>query len=239
MGSHRRPWSKRKIRRVLESMFAGGWAAYRSRLGWSVWLSGDGAGPSRRRFFIPDRSLRSRHPRWLGNRLAAAYRQALEGLEGAHRISGTEARDLLRWCTRWVRPRHHYTRSQRQRMARTRRWLELCWRVPTTVQGGGYTAERSRRGWVVAIGSYSGSRRRHYLVPFRALRPNGRTWSGVPLVTALERALAEIEGVARTDDLRGSAPTGWPALARQHAGVARMRVHSPMAGEVWTRRKAG
>lgn len=238
MGSRRKPWSKRQVRRVLESMFAGGWAAYRSRPGWSVWLSGDGAGPSRRRFFIPDQSLRSRPPRWLGNRLSAAYRQALVSLEGVQMISGTEARNLLRWCTRWCRTQHRLTRSQRARMAKTRRWLKLCWRVPETVQGGGYTAERSRRGWVVRISSNSGRLRGHYLVPFRALRPHGRDWYGVPLVTALEKALSEIQGAVRTDDLKGSSPTGWPATVRARKAVVRMRVHWPMAGETWTKRKA-
>ncbi len=240
MGSRREPWSKRQVRRVNESMFAGGWAAYRSRPGWSVWLSGDGAGASRRRFFIPDRSLSSRHPRWLGNRLTAAYRQALETLEGTQMISGTEARDLVRWCTRRSRTQHRLTRSRRARVVKIRRWLKLCWRVPETVQGGGYTAERSRRGWVVRISSYSGRLRGHYLVPFRALRPHGRNWYGVPLVTALERALSEIQGAVRTDDLKGSSPTGWPAAARarEKAAIVRMRVRSPMAGETWTKRKA-
>ncbi len=240
MGSRRKPWSKRQIQRVNDSIFAGGWAAYRSRPGWSVWLSGDGAGPSRRCFFIPDASLRARQPHWLGHRLTAAYRSALDGLEGVRVISGTEARELTRWCTRWCRTRLRLTRSQRARVAKLRRWRELCWRVPETVQGGGYTAERSRRGWVVRISTYSGRVRGHYLVPFRALRPHGRNWYGVPLVAALEQALAGIEGAVRTDDLKGSSPTGWPvtARARRRSVVARVRLRWPMPGETWERRKA-
>jgi hypothetical protein len=246
MGSRRKPWTKAQVRRVLESWYAGGYAAYRSRLGWSVWLSGDGAGPSRRRFFIPDASIRSHPARWLGRRLTAAYRQALDGLEGAQMISGSEARDLLRWCTRWRRPRkrtrHRWTASQRAHWARYDRWRKLAWRVPETVQGGGYSAERSRRGWVVRISSYSGRVRGHYLVPFRALRPHGRNWHGTPLVAALERALSEIEGVVRTDDLQGSSPTGWPVTARLrargYAPLARIRSRSPLPGETWVSRKA-
>jgi len=154
MGSRLKPWSKAQIRRVNESIYAGGYAPYRSHLGWNVWLSGDGAGPSRRRFFIPEKSIRSPHPRWLGNLLTAAYRQALDNLEGVQLISGSEARDLVRWCTRWNRsPRPPLTATQRARAAAYRRWMNRVWRVPETVQGGGYMAERSRRGWVVRISS--------------------------------------------------------------------------------------
>lgn len=241
MGSPRKPWSKAKVRRVLDALRSGGYVANRSRLGWSVWLSGDGAGPSRRRFFIPERSLASRHPRWLGNRLTAAYRQALDGLEGVKMISGTEARDLLRWCTRWIRRQHRLTPSERARAAMYRRWYKQHFRVPETVQGGGYIAERSRRGWVVRISSYSGRLSGHYLIPFRALGPHGRDWSGEPLVTALERALSSIEGAVRTNDFRGSSPTGWPITQRARGrGLAptRLRLRSPMAGEIWTKRKA-
>jgi hypothetical protein len=236
MGGHRKPWTKAQIRRVVESLYFGGYAAYRSRQGWSVWLSGDGAGPSRRRFFIPERSLSSRHPRWLGNRLTAAYRQALEGLEGVQMISGTEARDLLRWCTRRSRTRPGATASRSARAAKFRRWWKRVWRVPETVQGGGYSAERSRRGWVVRINSYSGRLRGHYLVPFRALRPHGRDWHAEFLVASLERALGGIDGAVRTDDLKGSSPTGWPTAAR--APIVRIWSRLPLAGESWTRRKA-
>jgi hypothetical protein len=146
MGSRLKPWSKAQVRRVLDAIHSGGCVAYRSRRGWSVWLSGDGAGPSRRRFFIPERSLSSRHPRWLGNLLTAAYRQALDNLEGVQLISGSEARNLVRWCTRWSRsPRPPLTAEQRARIAACGRWLKRVWRVPETVQSGGYVAERSRR----------------------------------------------------------------------------------------------
>jgi len=237
MGSRLKPWSKAQVRRVLDAIHSGGYVAYRSRRGWSVWLSGDGAGPSRRRFFIPEKSLSSRHPRWLGNLLTAAYRQALDNLEGVQLISGSEARNLVRWCTRWNRsPRPPLTAEQRARVAACGRWLKRVWRVPETVQGGEYVAERSRRGWVVRISSQSGRLRGHYLVPFRALRPHGRNWYGVPLVAALERALNGIEGVVRTDDFKGSSPTGWPMHGR--APVTRIRFRSPMAGETWTRRRA-
>ncbi len=204
-------------------------------------MSGDGAGPSRRRFFIPERSLASRHPRWLGQRLTAAYRQALDGLEGVQMISGTEARELLRWCTRWSRRRHRLTPSERARVAIYRRWYKAHFSVPETVQGGGYTAERSCRGWVVRINSYSGHLRGHYLVPFRALRSHGRDWSGEPLVAAIERVLNGIEGAVRTDDLKGFSPTGWPITQRARArgrAPTRLRLRSPMAGEIWTKRKA-
>jgi hypothetical protein len=126
-------------------------------------------------------------------------------------VSGTESRDLLRWCTRWIRPRRRLTAGQRASVAKYGRWLKLFWRVPETVQGGGYTAERSRRGWIVQINSYFGRQRGHYLVPFRALRPHGRNWRGKPLVAAIGRALRAIPGAVRTNDLKGSRPTGWPA----------------------------
>jgi hypothetical protein len=78
-------------------------------------------------------------------------------------------------------------------------------------------AERSRRGWVVRINSYSGRQRGNYLVPFRALRPHGQNWCGKPLFAGLERALKGIPGVVRTNDLKGSSPTGWPVTARLRA----------------------
>lgn len=154
MGKRRKPWSKAQIRRVVDSIWAGGYAAYRSREGWSIWLSGPGAGPSRRRFFIPGRVLADCHPGWLGNRLIAAMRQALDNLEGVRLISGSEALELVRWCTRWSRcPRHRLTAKQRARVKVLRRWYKKAHKVP--FQGGGYTAERSRRGWVVRLSSDS------------------------------------------------------------------------------------
>jgi hypothetical protein len=208
MGSPQKPWSKAKIRRVVESIHAGGYAAYRSRRGWSVWLSGAGAGPSRRRFFISEKLLSSRDPRWLSNRLIAALRQSLDSLEGVQRITGSEARELVRWCVRWDRrPRPRLTARQRASAAAIGRRMKNAWRVPRTVHGAGYTAERSRRGWVVRLSAYSSRVRGHYLVPFRALRPHGRRWYGVPLIAALRRSLNGIEGVQRTNDFKIAGPT--------------------------------
>lgn len=210
MENPRKPWSKARVRRVVESVHAGGYAAYRSLRGWSVWLSGAGAGPSRRRFFIPEKLLSPRHPRWLGDRLIAALRQSLDGLEGARRISGSEARDLVRWCVRRAQSRRPpLTARQRAKSAAIRRRMKTTWRVPRTVHGAGYTAERSRSGWVVRLSSYSGRLRGHYLVPFRALRTDGRRWHGVPLIAALKRSLNVIEGVQRTSDFEMAGPTGW------------------------------
>jgi hypothetical protein len=214
MSSRRRPWTKAQIRRVDDSIHAGGYAAYRSRRGWNVWLSGSGAGPSRRRFFIPERSLSARHPRWLCNRLVAALRQSLDNLEGVQLISGAEAQRLVRWCVRWNRKPHPpLTARQRHRAAANRRWEKEAYRVPLTVHGAGYLAERSRRGWVVRLHSYSGRLRGHYLVPFRALGPNGRHWSGGPLMAALKRSLNEIEGIDRTSDRRYGTVTWWAKAA--------------------------
>ena len=214
MGSPRKPWSKAQIRRVVESIHCGGYVAYRSRHGWSIWLSGAGAGPSRRRFFIPEKLLNSRNPRWLSNRLIAAFRHSLESLEGVQHITGTEARKLVRWCVWWDRPKRlPLTARQRARAAASRRWMKKAWRVPYTVHGAGYTSERSRRGWVVRLSSYSSRLRGHYLVPFRALRPHGRRWYGVPLFTALKRSLNGIEGVQRTNDFKIPCPTWWGSSA--------------------------
>ena len=73
-------------------------------------------------------------------------------------------------------------------------------------------AERSRRGWVVRLTSHSGRLRGHYLVPFRALRPHGRRWYGVPFFTALRRSLSGIEGVLRMNGTRLSGPTIWAGM---------------------------
>jgi hypothetical protein len=215
MGSPRKPWSKAQIRRVIDSIHAGGYAAYRSRQGWNIWLSGPGAGPSRRRYFIPEASLASRSPRWLGNRLVTAVRESLDELEGVRLVSGAEAQRLVRWCVRSEprRPRPPLTAKQRARRAEIARIDALTWRVPETVHGVGYTAERSRRGWVVRLRSYSGRLPGHYLVPFRALDSRGRKWSGVHLVAALKRSLSKIDGVQLTNDTKVVAPTGWPRAA--------------------------
>lgn len=238
MGTGRKPWSRAKVRRVIDSVHSGGFAAYRSRLGWSIWLSGDGAGPSRRRCFVPDRSLHSRHSRWLGNRLTGAYRHALERLDGVQMISGSEARSLLRWCTRWVRPRSRprLTAAQRAQATKFQNWRQRAYRVPETVQGGGYSAERSRRGWVVRLSSSSGRLRGIYLVPFRALGPDGMNWTGEFLVASLLKRLSGIEGTVLTNDQKGSAPTGWPASVDN--SESRLRSRASMAGETWTRRRA-
>jgi hypothetical protein len=208
MARTRRPWSKAKVRRVLESIHAGGFAAYRSSHGWNVWLSGSGAWPARRRFFLPEKSVSPHQPRWLGNRLVAALRHALSGLEGVQSITGTEAKELVHWCTRWSQHRpNKWTAPERAGVAKVRRWMKEAWRVPETVQGGQYTAERSRRGWVVRLSSYSGRLRGHYLVPFRALRPHSRDWHGGAFVASLVASLTSIEGAQATDDFRFGSPT--------------------------------
>lgn len=215
MGTRQKPWSKAKIQRVIESVHAGGFAAYRSHRGWHVWLSGPGAQPTRRRFFLPEKAVSPHHARWLGNRLIAAMHKALDGLEGAQQITGAEARDLVRWCTRWSRHHPQLTAGERARAAMARRWLKKTWRVPQTVQGGQYLAERSRRGWVVRLSSYSGRVRGHYLVPFRALRPHGRNWNGRALVSSLARSLAAIVGAQTADDFRFPSPT-WHVHSKGH-----------------------
>jgi hypothetical protein len=85
--------------------------------------------------------------------------------------------------------------------------MKKAWRVPQTVHGAGYLAERSHRGWVVRLSSYAGRLRGNYLVPFRALRPHGRRWDGAPLFTALKRSLIGLDGVQRTNDFKYPSPT--------------------------------
>jgi hypothetical protein len=216
MRVRRKPWTKAQVRRVCESIWAGGYAAFRSAKGWNVWLSGPGANPSRRRFFLPERVVLSRPPRWLFNRLVRAMRESLAQLEGVRAIGVAESRRLVRWCTRYAprRPRARRTARERERFQAIDRWLKKAFHVPTTTHGAGYLAERSRRGWVVHLSGNNGPLRGHYLVPFRALGPRGRVWSGAPFVAALKQSLGSIRGVQHTNDLRFQSPT-WRMRGRE------------------------
>jgi len=209
-----KPWSKAKIRRVLESFYCGGYTAYRSREGWNVWFSGAGAGPTRRRFFIPARIAAGHHPRWLGNRLTAAMRQATVSLEGVRMIPGREAQALVRWQVRWVRHKKkpRYTAAQRAKMRAHKRWCRCAVKVPQTMQQGGYSAERSRRGWVVRFNTISGRLPGRFLVPFRAIDARTRRWNGRPIFSALTRSLRMVECARPTDDRHFGAPTIWAGM---------------------------
>ena len=211
MGRRRKPWTKAQIRRVVDSIWAGGYAAYRSSGGWNIWLSGPGANPSRRRFFIPERMLADRPPRWLFNRLVRAMRGSLTQLEGVQMISGAESRKLVQWCTRHApkRDRPRLTARERARSAAIGRWLERAFKVPTTTHQASYLAERCRRGWVVHLHGNANRLRGHYLVPFRSLGPRGRVWSGTPFIAALKRSLSAIDGAELTSDFRFGSPTWW------------------------------
>ena len=211
MSTRRRPWTKAQIRRVVDSIWPGGYSAYRSSKGWHIWLCGRGAYPCRRRFFLPARVLDGRAPRWLYNRLVRAMRDSLAGLDGVKMISGTESRRLVRWCTRRAprRPRRRRTARQRAQSIAFYRRYRRAFKVPTTTHHAGYCAERSRRGWVVHLSGSNGRLRGHYLVPFNSLGPNGRTWSGAPLMAALKRSLGSIEEAERTSDYRFGSPTWW------------------------------
>jgi hypothetical protein len=211
MNEREKLWTKAQVRRVCESVWAGGYAAHRSSKGWNVWLSGPGANPSRRRFFLPERVVQSHPPRWLFDRLVRAMRESLAQLEGVRTISGAESCRLVRWCTRYAprKPRVRRTTRELEHIQAIDRWLKKAFQVPTTTHGAGYLAERSRRGWVVHLSGNNGRLRGHYLVPFRALGPHGRVWSGAPFVAALKQSLGSIQGVQRTNDLRFRSPTWW------------------------------
>jgi hypothetical protein len=213
MSKPRKPWSKAKVRRVLDSLFVGGYAAYRSRDGWNVWFSGAGAGPSRRRFFIPARVAAEHPPRWLGNRLTAAMRESVEGLEGVRMIPGREAQALVRWQVRWVRhKKFEPTPAQRAKMRVYDRWYRRAYKAPQTIQRGSYSAERSRRGWVVRLDGSAGRLRGHYLVPFRALDARTRQWDGRAIFSALGRSMRAVDSARPTDDRRFAAPTIWAGM---------------------------
>jgi len=194
MSRQRKPWSRAKVRRVLESTFVGGYGAYRRRNGWDLQFSGCGAGSGGRRLFIPARSLAEHSPAWLKNIMLAGMRQAIEELRGVTTISGREAQALTRWCVRYARsPKPELTASQRARIAESKRsWRQLD--VPLEMHGGGYEALRSRRGWVIKLSSMSGPLRGRYLVPFRAFGPRTRTWRGGAIFAELERRMMEVSG---------------------------------------------
>lgn len=211
MGRRRKPWTKAQVRRVVDSIQAGGYTAYRSSEGWNIWLCGPGGYPCRRRFFLLERVVSEHPPRWLFNRLVRSMRDSLADLEGVQMITGAESRRLVRWCTRWAPKRKPRRRSARER-ARVIAWdrrRRKAFKVPTTTHHAGYFAKRSRRGWVVHLSGSGGPLRGIYLVPFGSLGPNGRKWSGAPLMGALKRSLGAIEGAERTSDFRFGSPTWW------------------------------
>jgi hypothetical protein len=140
-------------------------------------------------------------------------RESVETLEGVQQIPGREAQALVRWAVRWAKhQKFRPTAKQRARIRAFNRWYRKAVKIPHTVQQGGYNAERSRRGWVVRLSTISGRLRGHYLVPFRALRPHGRRWYGVPIFTALRRTLGRIDGAQRVNDRRFGAPTIWAGM---------------------------
>jgi hypothetical protein len=186
--SKMKPWSKTKIRRVWESIHAGGYVVEGSRAGCVVRLSDSPAGDTGGDYLIPSKSLPIRHKRWLGRRLIGVLRHWLGELEGVREISGSEARELTRWCTRWSRARA---------LTATERRGGKAIKSQRIVYGAGYLAERSRRGWVVSLNSVSGRLWGHYLVPFRAFGSHQRAWNGDLFVDELRRALVGIPGVRR------------------------------------------
>lgn len=149
MSAKRKPWNKTKVKRVLESLLVGGYGAQRTRWGWVVTVSGEGASLFQSYYLVPHHVLRSRCEWWLGHRLIRALRPAVESFEGAQLIDGREAMRLVRWCTRWTRRRAPLTPEERAGAAKIGRFLRKEQRFPQTIHGAGYLAERSRRGWVV------------------------------------------------------------------------------------------
>ena len=192
MGSRLKPWSKAKIRRVNDSIHSGGYVAERSRQGWVVRMHDSGSARLADNYLIPFTALQAHEVPWLTRRLRRAWRQSVNGLEGVRRISGPEAWQLVRWCTRWKRPRRKESAAVRKARedayARKMRNLE---------DGGWYLAERSRRGWVVRQGAHWSRVRGIYLIPFRALRPHMRRWHGGPFVGAWRQSLRSLKGARR------------------------------------------
>lgn len=216
MGSRLKPWSKAKIRRVIDSVHSGGYSVCRTRHGWIVRMHDSGSARLTGNYLVPFAVVPGHDATWLVCRLRDAWRAAVRELECSQRISGAEAWQLVSWCTRWKRPRRKEGAATRQarRAAYARKMRPL-------EDGGGYLAERSRRGWVVRQHAQWSRVRGIYLVPFRALGPDGRRWQGGPFVAAWQRSLRELPGVrviSRTEALR---------LLRGN--------RTPVSGEVWRR----
>lgn len=182
-------------KRINGSWFAGGFLAQRSSAGWIVYLSDETSPRLWGQYLVPFSALPSRYLRWLGHRMLSAMRQSVVGQEGSQRIPGAEALKLTRWLVRWApRPKGARRRAEP-------RWTSaMSTRLARSRQGGGYEAERSRRGWVVKFHSYSGRLRGHYIVPFRALRSHGRRWYGGPIINAMQQSLMDLEGTRRISE---------------------------------------
>jgi len=190
-----RNWSKSKIERVCESIWAGGHLAERTPRGCLVRLSYPESGLHTVNYLIPLTALPDRRGLWLGRRLIAVMRQWLLSLDGTQRIDGREATELTRWLVRRVR-RPRGSRAHALTPKRAAQRISL----PETIHCGGYIAERSRKGWVVRLGSGAGRLRGHYLVPFRALGSGDRAWNDRALAIAMRQSVRGIRA-ARPIDL--------------------------------------
>jgi hypothetical protein len=180
--------SKKRIARILESSHVGSCSVQRTRSGWVVRVIDSGCNRYQSNYLIPIRTLRRHHPRWLALRLIRATRNSLCERERMRVITGAEAWQLVCWINKGtVCHRPHRTAASKRR--------EREWRPNPSDYSVSYSAERSRRGWVVRLGTDSGRLRGHYLVPFRGLRDYGRNWPGGPLSEAMHRMLSSLDGV--------------------------------------------
>ncbi len=217
MSSRLKPWSRAKVRRVLESHHGGGYTIERSPCGWVVSLTD--SSPQRPRYYlIPFPSLEGRSLRWLGARLLGALRRAALGMEGVERIDGREAWRLRCWLVRWVRRPRRSAAARRRAAARSRAWVR---RMRDTVAHAGYQAERSRRGWVLRLHAPSGRSAGIYLIPFRALGRPRRDWWPAPLVAGMARSLRSLPRARR--------------ITRAEARRLLRGSWEPKPGEVWRR----
>ena len=192
MSRTRKPWTKAKIRRVCESIWAGGYLAERTTKGCLLRLSYPRSGLVASSYLIPPSSLPDHQGQWLGRRFIGVMRHWLAALDGTRRLGGAEARDLTRWLTRRGRPKYSSPAEAAavKRKAKRIQFAEM-------IHCGGYTAERTRKGWIVRLNSRAGRLRGQYLVPFRALDSRNRDWNDRVLMLAMKQSVRGIQSALR------------------------------------------
>jgi hypothetical protein len=119
-------------------------------------------------------------------------RQWLMELDGTRRLGSAEATELTRWLAMRGRPKYS---SPAEAAAVKRRAKRI--QLAEMIHCGGYTAERTRKGWIVRLNSWAGRLRGQYLVPFRALDSRNRDWNDRVLMLAMKQSVRGIQSALR------------------------------------------
>jgi hypothetical protein len=205
MNARTNTWSQAKrIRRVWDSVHAGGYAIEESPQGLVVTLSDSREASRPMCFLLPRRRDYEQRASLLHRSLLGALRRTILATRGTRRIAGREAWQLRRWLVRWAPKRSSRTVPHPAAPPRAKVSTRSDRKSPRP-KNAGYIAERSRRGWVLRVSTSASSNSRGiYLVPFMAMSNRDRDWDGRWLLNGLACVLGEL-GAQRVDESEAAA----------------------------------